>query len=518
MAQFQIHYSPSTDEWRPVPAEFCLLTRDHRDLWPSFGEAEAARKRIHADFPGVAFRVVQASDESGDIDWQSRERMRFADGTYTQVPWHAEAWYQIRHEEHFCHVSTEQAGKIAFTENAAKGAVDRQLVMSPGRYLQRFFSADLDNNAIEHWCARLSVQLEEDTLKVTQDADEIEDVYVGGPCSCMAHPADDFESLCHPVRVYAGPDTALAYIGARDDARARSIVWPARKVYTTIYGDVSRLKLLLEREGYGEGGLNGARLQRIEHDDCFVVPYIDGGDDLADGGEYLIVGRGTISSESTTGLGLLPWYCCRCEGQARPYDTVHHADGSYEEWCENCFSNHSTYCEHNERSYPENEDFVIVYAHGAEHTVLEAGAANFGAVYLEDRSEWWMRDCCRECDATGDVFRSDDLYEYQGEWLCEGCLPEPLDDDDPLQANAHVHDYQCFLGAPPSRLADHACGSKHGADDCAELDTERADPGAGSLVCPMDRQQPITDEPDDIQLSSGMTACAAAAHSSNAGA
>src|SRR3546814_10683380 len=54
-------------------------------------------------------------------------------------------WYREKHDEHFCHVSTEQAGKIAFTENAAKGQIDRQLVMSPGRYLHRFFSAHLDN-------------------------------------------------------------------------------------------------------------------------------------------------------------------------------------------------------------------------------------------------------------------------------------------------------------------------------------------------------------------------------------
>src|SRR3546814_14113869 len=94
--------------------------------------------------------------------------------------------------------------------------------MSPGRYLHRFFSAHLDNEAIEGWCARLSVQLAEDALKITQDADEIEEVYVGGPGSCMSHGASAFESYCHPVRVYAGSDTALPSNGARDADRARS--------------------------------------------------------------------------------------------------------------------------------------------------------------------------------------------------------------------------------------------------------------------------------------------------------
>src|SRR3546814_10775136 len=108
----------------------------------------------------------------------------------------------------FPYTTLFRSGKIAFTENAAKGQIDRQLVMSPGRYLHRFFSAHLDNNAIEGWCARLSVQLEEDALKITQDADEIEDVYVGGPGSCMGPDASDIDSFCHPTRVYDGLATA----------------------------------------------------------------------------------------------------------------------------------------------------------------------------------------------------------------------------------------------------------------------------------------------------------------------
>ncbi len=280
MAQFQILCPHSEAEWRPITIEFIFAPNgDQQYLWPSFEEAEAARKQLLLRAPDVQLRIALAGADIGDVDWPVREKLRFADGSYAPTPWHDEPWYREKHDEHFCHVSTEQAGKIAFTENAAKGQIDRQLVMSPGRYLHRFFSAHLDNNAIEGWCARLSVQLEEDALKITQDADEIEDVYVGGPGSCMAHDASEFDSFCHPTRVYAGPDTAIAYIGPRDDARARSVVWPERKIYTSLYGDVSRLRLLLENAGYAKGGLNGARIRRIVDGDSFVVPYIDAGDD-----------------------------------------------------------------------------------------------------------------------------------------------------------------------------------------------------------------------------------------------
>ncbi|WP_176593188.1 hypothetical protein [Sphingobium sp. EM0848] len=445
MAQFQILHPYSQTEWRPVTTEFIWAPRDDQQyLWPSFEEAETARQQLLSRAPNAQFRIALAGTEIGDIDWQIREKLRFADGTYSPTPWHDEPWYQVRHGEHFCHISKAHAGKIAYTENAAKGQVDRQLVISPGRYLNRFFSEHLDNNAIEAWCARLSVLLEEHALKITQDADEIEDVYVGGPNSCMAHEADHFESPCHPVRVYAGPDTALAYIGSREDATARCVVWPDRRIYTNIYGDVSRLRLLLEGAGYRSGELNGARIGRIPKGDYFVVPYIDQGGDLRDDGAYLIVGHGSISSCSTTGLADIPWYCPRCDCDGEPHETVHIADGSAEEWCYGCFNDHATFCDHNQRHYSDNESFIIVYSDGGSHTVLEEDVEDFDAVYLEYRDEWWDSDCCRQCDASGEWFHRDDLTEYHGEWLSEEHLPEPFDDDEDGLPNAHILTYRQF--------------------------------------------------------------------------
>ncbi|MGV6876722.1 hypothetical protein ACUSIJ_29150 [Pseudochelatococcus sp. B33] len=457
MIQFQILHRYSDTEWRPVTIAFSLAPDgDQQYLWPSFDEAEAARQHLLTCSPDAELRVALAGGDIGDLDWQSREKLRFADGTYAPTPWHDEPWYQARHDEHFCHISREQAGKIAFTENPAKGQADRQLIMSPGRYLNRFFSEHLDNDAIRDWCARLSVLVQEHALKITQDADEIEDVYVRGPRSCMAHEAGDFEGPCHPVRVYAGPDTALAYIGTRDDATARSIVWPDRKVYARIYGDESRLRLLLEGAGYSAGSLNGARIRRIPHGDSFVVPYIDRGDDLADDGEHLVIGRGSISSGNTTGVADMPWYCPRCDSEGSPYETVYVADGGSEEWCSRCFHDHATFCDYNNRYYSDDESFVTVHAGHDSHTVLEDDAEDFGAVYLEDRREWWVSCCCRRCDASGQWFHADDLTEYHGEWLSEDHLPEPFDDDDASLANAHVLAYRQFHDEMAAIQADVA--------------------------------------------------------------
>ena len=485
MAQFQIMIPYTADEWRPITTEFVYAPNgDQQYLWPSFEEAEAARQILLARTPDAQLRIGVAGTDVDDIDWQTREKLRFADGSYAPTPWHGEPWYQVRHDEHFCHVSTEQAGKIAFTENAAKGQVDRQLVMSPGRYLHRYFSDHLDNNAIERWCAKLSVLLEEHALKITQDADEIVDVYVGGPSSCMAHPAEDFDSRCHPTRVYAGPDTAIAYIGSRDDATARSVVWPARKIYTSIYGDVSRLLLLLEGAGYTNGTLDGARVRRIMDDNHYVVPYIDCGGDLHDDGEYLIVGEGDISSESTSGLSRLSWYCPRCEDDTSAHDTVHFANGGAEEWCYGCCQNHTIYCEHNDRLYSDDESFFTVFGNGGSSTVLEEDVEDFGAVYLEDRGEWWQMCCCRKCDASGQWFHIEDLTEYNGEWLSEGYLPEPLDDEDSGQANAHVLAYREVhdkVAAAQSDAAELAARSLAEAERLKRESGEPADEADDSL-------------------------------------
>src|SRR3546814_8126104 len=82
------------------------------------------------------------------------------------------------------------------------------------------------------------------------------------------------------------------------------------------------------------------------------------------------------------------------------------------------------------RSYSDAETYITVLADGDEHDVLEDDVEAFGAVYLDDRGEWWIESCCRRCDASGQWFHADDLTEYHGEWLCADHLPEPFDDED----------------------------------------------------------------------------------------
>lgn len=442
MAQFQVHYNDG-DHVGPLDTAGYWAERYSRSPstyeWPTFEEAEQARRDLTARFPSLAnaLRVAIKGDFPADMDWRLREKLRFGDATHQPTPWHDAPWYQAKHEDHFCHLSKQQPGKVAFTENEAKGAADRQLIMSPGRYLNRYFSDVLDNCAIEGWCAKLSVQLKSDELKITQDADEIEDVYTlaraSGMSSCMSYSAGHFYGHCHPVRVYAGPDTALAYIGTREDARARTIVWPERKVYTRIYGgEHGKLRVLLEEAGYSSGALDGARVRRIEDQNSggFIVPYIDSGGDLADAGDCLVIGRGSIESQNTSGVSGESWTCERC-GEGTDEECSSYIEDVEERWCERCICNYATSCDHDGNYYTtRSNNFVTVYArYGPEYTVLEDNADSFGAVYVDSRDEWWMVDCtflCADCDQR---FHTDDRADHE-DGICENCAAARADADE----------------------------------------------------------------------------------------
>ena len=258
--------------------------------------------------------VVYRSRYSETRAWQRRESGRFDDGTYQRVPWHADDAYP----DHFVHVSVDAPGMIAYTASAEHGHLDRQTRTKPGRYLERFYP-DTPLEQRQAWiklCAYVP-----DTLTIATSADEIEFVYRHAECvkSCMG---PDSHSGCdvgrngetHPVRVYGDSDLALAYIGPRENAVARCIVWPAKLLYSRVYG-AHRLECLLEQAGYRQGSMSGARIRRIDADQGgLLMPYIDGVSTAADTGDgYLRLGRGSINTQTTDGhTGADEYMCDHC--------------------------------------------------------------------------------------------------------------------------------------------------------------------------------------------------------------
>lgn len=388
----------------------------------TFEQPETAQQYIKAikesatDKGRVFFmRKAKGQDES----WHSREIARFADGIYKRVPWYAESWAPI---DHFAHVSTENPGMIAYTPSAEHGAADRQVRMRPGKYLEsvvpRAKEWDSQNedysewcarvqariDSIKLWCTRYSLENERNELLFAATADEIQEVYENGPHSCMSHEASDYESSCHPVRVYAAGDLQVAYVEREGRITARALCWPERKVYGRVYGDESKLIELLDAEGYssprGWQSLQGAKLRKIEDGDCYVMPYIDGSHSVEDCGDYFRIG-GDISADSTEGFIRNSFSTCVCCRAPVDEDDCYGYDG--DDYCESCYNEYITNCSHCGEDGHRDNDWIVDAA-----------------------GEHWCAHCARRyltrCEDCEEYFHNPEMQAVTDDTeVCAGC-------------------------------------------------------------------------------------------------
>ena len=306
-------------------------------------------------------------------NWKERERVRFEMGFYEATPFKGESWFDSVHDKlnHFLHVSRTDKTRVSFTESEEKGIADRQTApMNIGRYFTRF--AD-EYGLTPERIASLSVQYSkihggvEHAFKLAMTPDEIEAAYTHGepnvydqhsPTSCMSYVARRFSSSIHPTRAYGAGDLGVAYLLKGDRCTARALVWPAKKIYSRIYGDEERLAALLREAGYSDSSnLAGARLLKIQHRGQYVMPYIDGEADQgrhnADGKPFeLVTYRGEFSCGNTNGLAgdYEDEDTCTCDRCERRVDSTFHLESCGETWCERCFDNYGMYCEHCEQN------------------------------------------------------------------------------------------------------------------------------------------------------------------------
>lgn len=230
------------------------------------------------------FKVVDEDDPLVILLEARSKAATMMDTSWTITPWHRELWYQEKGRLHFAHVSPTDPTKIEFYMNEKDLMRGRLTTMAPGRYLTRFFGDELTGKEIERLANTVAVNAKENELHVTQDPDEIVKIYENGPNSCMSgHGRFELKErktnkITHPVTVYAGPDLGIAYLGTIEKPKARCVVWPEKKIYGRIYGDIDKLEILLMREGYERGSFDGARIRRLmtpSHPAHVILPYID---------------------------------------------------------------------------------------------------------------------------------------------------------------------------------------------------------------------------------------------------
>jgi hypothetical protein len=363
-------------------------------------------------------RVVNA-------EWRDRELGRFSDCTYIDLPWIAEAWFQrsILVRDHFAHVALAKPGYIAFTESPEKGTADIQTRMRAARYLTKFYP-ELGKTKIRDLACEFSTRFEENRLLFAETADEIEEVYLTGPNSCMGSPGYRAENEwrpytfpIHPTRAYAG-HFKLAYLVREGSFTARGLVWITENTHSRLYGDDYRLETLLRDVGVRWAPPFGAKIQRIPNPKggarSFIVPFIDKGSGSRGGSCYVRDDNDPVSlsivcenwnaecADQLSGVLTVPSYrdpagrrevslllCGRCgdetEGDELFTVWTHHNDT--QRWCENCRNSYATRCDD---LFVENDR--VVEMHDGEYW-----------------PEWVYNDRGGECEATGERYDRDEL-------------------------------------------------------------------------------------------------------------
>lgn len=321
--------------------------------------------------------------------WESREQGRLLSGYYKPVPW-ADKLAPI--PGHYVHLSTEQPGLVAYTQDANRGARDVQTVIKPGRYLTRFYP-ELKSHEIRDLQSAIHRPAQ---LQFAASADEIERVYLDGPTSCMSRSASSYDGHCHPVRVYGDSDLQLAYV-VNDEGKptARALVWPAKKLRSRIYGDQPLLAQLLEDAGYEAGELAGARIRRIDDGPAVIMPYIDGSQcfDVIDA-NWLVIG-GPYLADATTGRAFLEETatCPHCDECVREGD-MSEVDGEY--WCDACCDNDSFISDFSEQRFRSDDEREVVVRRRTDGThIFESWAVierDENATYCDGSEEHYRTD------------------------------------------------------------------------------------------------------------------------------
>lgn len=369
--------------------------------------------------------------------WKEREILRRIRGTYRQLPWEAQDWWRSAmahtiHKDHFAHPSVEKPGWIAYTKTAEDGMRDKQTVVRPGSYLKAHFERVMDYYGCSErrLVEQFMLAFGPIEVKFAATEEEIISVYEKGPPTCMV--GRHWPTERNPAYVYAAGDLQVAYLGTLDKASARALVWPAKKRFSRVYGDIARITNGLERLGYKWGAPIGAKIQRVElkkvkfdpnrgpPTGCFLAPYIDK-KNQAGGGHLSVMDKGThleICEEGLPGshhCGLPDGYsgqyvpredeyptfsCDHCGTPGfRELNTVltKAEDGDEESWCPKCLKRDAFPCQYSGNWFTKDVETIIVdgypwakyyadmYAEKCEATGELTNAGNLVVVHIDGK-------------------------------------------------------------------------------------------------------------------------------------
>jgi hypothetical protein len=462
-------------------------------------EATAKAKELGVNLAPRKFKIKAVAQD--DSAWIAREQKRVAEGIYVPVPFATTMWYQVAvglytkealrnygyesrnygyesmypligiAKTHFAHVSMTSKTMLSYTESSEKGARDVQTLIKPGTYLAKYFGSYLNANAIQSIVNDWQYKYQDCELKFARTPEEIVEVYINGPRSCMAGRAEEYSTktkgeYIHPCMVYGQPhsDLTLAYLEGKNGISARCLVWEEKKRYGRIYGDPTLLQRELENLGYTRAAFDGAKLGKIKvgapRHNLYAMPYVDDWSNCVEMPDHFLLTRQSPARRSqwrsccnTNGTtdGEVTYTCAHCEDEVDSVDTV---DG--ENYCLSCRDELFIWCDLFGRFAPRE---------GAETVVVQRVAGRRNVAWMERH---WCAEAIEQyafmCPVEKVYFTNslkakapDGTTISQRAYERLNPPPAPTPDPAPLQANAPMTTadaiQQYYSGITPSYSA-----------------------------------------------------------------
>lgn len=416
--------------------------------------------------------------------WADIAQKKFDDGEWKPTPWHNEPWFieGEKTNQHFTHISVRDSDLVAHVIDYSEDKDKMRIVSGrAGRYLRKFYDNVLSDGDIRSWSTKLAIESGDIEILYAADPDEIEHVYTHGPNSCMSRDADYYKAKIHPCRIYGAGDLAVAYLKNKNGRIiSRSVCWPEKRVFSSIYGDggnyddVLRNHLTLEK-GWSQDhyGLNGAKCLKIDYKKGFVAPYIDGMLGLKVHSDHLIIQSGGYDFRAGSESGALGYCCDDCEDELEDEDEGYEWNGGT--YCSDCWSlyafNCNECCDESDREHGHSIDdwgtMVCDYCHSRYFAACDECGVNVRIEEVMESPDG--RDFCDSCYSDNvdfcDFCNTDTMPEdmkesdIDRERRCESCHDEHLEDYDKCN--------RCDDTVEITELSEGICG---GCEENLELE------------------------------------------------
>jgi len=225
-------------------------------------------------------------------------------------------------------------------------------------------------------------------------------------------------------------DVAVAYLTRDGRITARALINIPEKQYSRVYGD-NILASMLNDQGYSSGDLSGCELPKIEYQDTYVMPYIDGDRSIEEYDKYFVVGGNDYCADSINGiLDINLINCCCCDERFDP-DDGETIDEQY--ICRSCVENETVWSLYEDRLLWINDAVCCQtingedYVSDAEDLIQDSSGDYYLCAHLDEMNM---------VEVGGTVYELDDvIFDEDG----EAYLIDSLSDNDMVEVDGTAY-------------------------------------------------------------------------------